>query len=387
VLKLAKGRLLAFRFANTCAIRLVASPRSAGPGQLALRAFAAAALTYAALAPASAAPQVHIEYGAPKTYHCEIKQSFDFPNMHTQTWVLYAPLAPATESQAYVSGTFTVNGASATPTIVSECSALRRPMYGMILQVQPGDVLHQTNLDCEVDYSVTEWPRRLAAGPSRTHIAPLDHATRAACLAAGPTIDYTDRRFQAWLTRNALRRGKHETDLEFARHAFDTIRPMYNYQWIHGESASCSDVCARNHADCGRISCLFVSTLRANGIPARPLVGHNLTNAPSADDPTQVHVISEFYATGIGWIPVDMSAAISNHAAPASDSFGTENGVFLTMHTDFDMLVDSVYFGKRNQWAFQMPIAFVRGPGSIAGFSSQSTWQVTTSDRTATAAL
>ena len=333
--------------------------------------------------PTRAEPGMHIVFGTARTFHCSIKESFEFPNMQTRTWILYAPVAPTTETQSNPTGKFFPAGVDAVPSVVREGSVLHRPIYGMMLHVPAGDVVNQTRLDCEVDYTVTERPRWLAAGPPRSPVSGLNAATRTACLAASPTIDYTDKVFQSWLDKNSLHRRKHETDIAFAKRAFETIRPLYVYQWLHGEPPACSEVCRRDHADCGRISCLFVSTLRANGIPARALVGHTLDNRPSADDPMHLHVVSEFFATAIGWVPVDMSAAISDHNKAENEIFGRENGAFMTMHTDVDMLVDSIYFGTRNEWVFQTPIAFVQGTGTVAGFSTSGSWLVTTPDKRA----
>jgi len=49
-------------------------------------------------------------------------------------------------------------------------------------------------------------------------------------------------------------------------------------------------------SDCGGLATLYVSILRANGIPARCLTGRSI-------DPNTPHVKMDFYAEGVGWVP------------------------------------------------------------------------------------
>jgi transglutaminase-like putative cysteine protease len=44
-------------------------------------------------------------------------------------------------------------------------------------------------------------------------------------------------------------------------------------------------------------------------------------------------VKAEFFAEGIGWVPVDISSAITQHDVSAS--FGRDNGDFIVMNFDY----------------------------------------------------
>jgi hypothetical protein len=63
----------------------------------------------------------------------------------------------------------------------------------------------------------------------------------------------------------------------------------------------------------------------------------------------QCHVKSEFYATNIGWIPVEMSAATEDKLSNPARYFGVDAGNFLTLHVDPDLVIDSLWFGVRRR--------------------------------------
>ena len=65
-----------------------------------------------------------------------------------------------------------------------------------------------------------------------------------------------------------------------------------------------------NGGDCGNQASVFISLLRAKGIPARHVV---LCRVGSA------HVRAEFYLAGYGWIPADPNG---EQSAPSLDWFG-----------------------------------------------------------------
>ena len=75
--------------------------------------------------------------------------------------------------------------------------------------------------------------------------------------------------------------------------------------------------------DCGNLSSIFVSLMRAKGIPARHLV--------SIRPDGSWHIWADFYMQGYGWIPVDPTY---KHNNPKGDYFGKvsikTNGIILS---------------------------------------------------------
>jgi transglutaminase-like putative cysteine protease len=55
--------------------------------------------------------------------------------------------------------------------------------------------------------------------------------------------------------------------------------------------------------ECGDFSALFCALCRADGIPARPVVGRVADDYPN--DSSDCHVWAEFLLPGYGWVPVD----------------------------------------------------------------------------------
>ena len=68
---------------------------------------------------------------------------------------------------------------------------------------------------------------------------------------------------------------------------------------IYDGDNSVNAIIERMSGDCGNQHAIWLSLMRAKGVPARPLVMY------SPDDFT--HVRAEFCVAGYGWIPVDVT--------------------------------------------------------------------------------
>src|SRR4051794_35197918 len=113
---------------------------------------------------------------------------------------------------------------------------------------------------------------------------------------------------------------------------------------------------------------VFTSVLRANKIPARNLVGRWAEPATKGIKGVgngmyyQWQVRSEFFADGIGWVPVDLgSAKMRDESKEGLVYFGHDAGHFLTSHVDQDFTVDVPLMGPRTLEGFQAVNWFVRG--------------------------
>ena len=99
--------------------------------------------------------------------------------------------------------------------------------------------------------------------------------------------------------------------VEFARKAYDYVAKNFTYKNPLTGLHRLDDIFANGGGDCGNLSSIFISILRKKGIPARHVVGRK----PNGD----LHIFSEFYLEGHGWVPVDVTYRMSK---PDVDYFG-----------------------------------------------------------------
>ncbi len=92
--------------------------------------------------------------------------------------------------------------------------------------------------------------------------------------------------------------------LEFAHRAYLYVSDHFQYRDPDLNLIPLSEVLRNGGGHCGNLTSVFVSLLRAQGIPARHLTGKR----PGIDtDYNSCHIWSDFYLEGYGWIPVDVS--------------------------------------------------------------------------------
>jgi transglutaminase-like putative cysteine protease len=174
-----------------------------------------------------------------------------------------------------------------------------------------------------------------------------------------------------------LHREKRERDLEFAWRVFSLLSQLYQYEYKAEQDRRASLICATNRTDCGGISGLFVSTMRANSVPARMLFGTWAHSDPPGKQLANAHVKAEFYAEGIGWVPVELSAMTgTNRPANPMDCFGTFNADFVTFHVDPDFVIDTGPFGRQNISWLQLPGVWAAGSGNFDGTYQNFSWTV-----------
>jgi transglutaminase-like putative cysteine protease len=72
--------------------------------------------------------------------------------------------------------------------------------------------------------------------------------------------------------------------------------------------------CDARRGNCTDFHAIFIGYCRAVGIPARFAIGFPLPADRGAGQVSGYHCWAEFYAKGIGWVPVDASEAAKNPA-------------------------------------------------------------------------
>ena len=216
-------------------------------------------------------------------------------------------------------------------------------------------------LTAEAEYDVTIARRTLEPGASSSPVRRLTLAERSALLAATTHFDFTGSRFQGWLRKQGLRRQPGERDLNFAHRAMAKLVTTHTYRLEASSKRSASAVCASGWSDCGGLATIYVSILRANGIPARCLTGRSIK-------PNTPHVKMDFYAEGAGWVPADPAVAIGSHRADAG--FGRDH---------FDMVIahfDVIRLNGKYQWLQGIPtLQLLNLDGSGGKITSEHTMQ------------
>jgi transglutaminase-like putative cysteine protease len=242
-------------------------------------------------------------------------------------------------------------------------------------------------LSGRVEFQTTLYSRTLVRrepGESYPPAETLSKLERQSALAETPTIDFSSETFKRWLRAKDLRKKPDESDLDFGRRAFLAITRAYQYQYVDGMDRHASFTCQQHKADCGGLCALFAATLRANKVPARLRVGH-WAKSEDPHPPAQghvahkAHVKAEFYAAGVGWIPVDLSGAVEFDKTPEGlRYFGNDKGDFLTVHLDYDVEFDSGLWGVKSVRHLQSVHYYVRGEGTLDNARIDRNWQVET---------
>jgi hypothetical protein len=184
------------------------------------------------------------------------------------------------------------------------------------------------------------------------------------------TLDYKAPAFEKWLERNRLRRDKDEGDIHFARRVYLTIKKEFKYG---PGSAVASKMVETRQGDCGGLASVFVCALRANGIPARCLCGKWAASAVAGQTDNgaayyQDHVKTDFFARGVGWVPVDPYSGLQfDKTKQGFDNFGNDHGDHITFNVDYDLIVPTEIAGRQELSLLQNVSFFVHGKGSLKG--------------------
>ncbi len=123
-------------------------------------------------------------------------------------------------------------------------------------------------------------------------------------------LDDTIRRW----AREVVDKAGAKTDLEMARGIYNHVVATVKYDksgkgWGNGDIYY---ACDARRGNCTDFHAIFIGYARAVGIPARFAIGFPLPADRGAGKIAGYHCWAEFYAKGIGWVPVDASEAAKN---------------------------------------------------------------------------
>jgi transglutaminase-like putative cysteine protease len=319
-------------------------------------------------------PIYHIESVTTRHVRCTLNLTSCAPHLAADKWLVIIPQPVNLPGQTLCGESLTIDSGPVQSATELDQSPLHRPV--VIAVVNASSALAQRSLNVTASYDVSLTARWLAPGAPLQRVPGLSKMERTAYLSQAPTTDFAAPAFQQWLTVNNLRRLPGEDDLAFAQRTFNKIRSLYSYSYQPNQDRKASSICLTNAADCGGLSNLFVAAIRQAGIPARIDVGRWACVAGSNDELHDMHVKSEFYVEGIGWIPVEMSGAVSNKTDDSSLYFGRDTGQFLTMSVNTDYVIDAHSWGTKHLLALQGICYWSAGTGSFDGCRENDNWCV-----------
>lgn len=122
-----------------------------------------------------------------------------------------------------------------------------------------------------------------------------------------------------------------EDIITFARKSYEWTATNIKYGNNNKGLHPISELMKTKESDCGNFASVFISLLRAKGIPAR----HIVMIEPNS---SEWHVRAEFYIPAYGWIPVDPTYKNSN---PRGDYFGKFTGKFIVMSFGVNLTINS----------------------------------------------
>ncbi len=118
--------------------------------------------------------------------------------------------------------------------------------------------------------------------------------------------------------------------IDYARKCYEWTAQNMTYGNMNTGLHTITDLMKTKKGDCGNFSSVFISLLRAKGIPARHVVMISPTESG-------YHVRAEFYIPAYGWIPADPTFRNSD---PLGDYFGIFTGPYVVMSFGVNSIVE-----------------------------------------------
>lgn len=169
-----------------------------------------------------------------------------------------------------------------------------------------------------------------------------------------------DDKIRAW-AREVTEAAHAHTDVEMARAIYDHVVATVKYDKT-GKGWGRGDIyyaCDARRGNCTDFHAIFIGYARAVGIPARFAIGFPLPEERGAGKIAGYHCWAEFYAKGIGWVPVDASEAAKN-PAKREYFFGAHDENRVELSKGRDLLLQPKQHDERLNY-FVYPYAEVDG--------------------------
>ena len=298
------------------------------------------------------------------------------PKLKATDWEIVIAQLPELPGQTKVKSTLVAVPPGPTAVALKDRSALGRPLLALKVPAKTPEL--KTAINVLVTYEATLRSRvltELEPDMKAPKVVALSAGDRKKALAATAKLDFETPVFKKWLADQKLIREPKETDIDFARRTFEALRDV-KFTLAANMDRKASSVALAKKSDDSGMAILYVAVLRANKIPARVLFGR-LTLSAIKGKNYQWQTSSEFYADGVGWVPVDASRAFRrNGAIGGAGYFGHGDGDFVTFHVDPDITVDVPANGVKTLETLQTAGWYVRGEGTGDGIQFREDWTI-----------
>jgi transglutaminase-like putative cysteine protease len=295
---------------------------------------------------------------------------FTAPRKQATAWIVKTPRAPELPYQTDVRSVLEPGGHAE-----DERSELKRQVLTAVVPASADG----KGLSARVKHQATIWSRRLVPlGPGEvaTPCPPLTSAERKLALRTSPSCDFQSDYYQSWQKSLGLARGKGERDLDFARRVFLVLHQSFSYAKKPAKDLGLRPTLETHSAACADLSNVFVAVMRANDVPARVVAGwHARSQKPDEKGICNSHAKAEFFADGVGWVPVEAAGAASGRVGAGNAYFGFDQGDFLVVHVDIDLLLGAGPHTVSTRFLTHT-ICWSNGSGDYEGSSQRDTWQV-----------
>ena len=190
-----------------------------------------------------------------------------------------------------------------------------------------------------------------------------------------------DGKIREWASE-VVERAHAKTDLEKARAIYEHVVSTVKYDktgtgWGRGDIYY---ACDSRRGNCTDFHAIFIGYARAIGVPARFAMGFPLPRERGSGRISGYHCWAEFYAKGIGWIPVDASEAAKDPARRLY-FFGAHDENRIQFSRDRDLVLTPLQAGPPLNF-FIYPYAEVDGKefqGLETGYHFQDVAEISSS--------
>lgn len=294
-------------------------------------------------------------------------------------WQVFLPDAPELPSQTKVK-----TATEPASKVVTEKGPLARTVRYFEVRAKgtPGAVL---NMKFDVEATLRSRALvELKPGEVAPDVPPLPDAERKLYLAPTTRVDYETKAFREWLEANKLTRAKGESEVSFAERVLEVIRGTFTYHFDPDADKRASVACASAKTDCAGMSFVLIGALRAHDIPARALVGRRAQPPAPKSKPGDLHhdrphVRAEFFAAGVGWVPVDAADAQASRR-PVRAFVGRDPGDLIVLHVDADLQLPYPEKVREAQFLQVNPSYWTHGKGTFDVTFGPPTWSVTVTE-------
>ncbi len=316
-----------------------------------------------------------LEVSPAKKVRAELSMKVTAPQLKAKEWIVFASKPPQTGGQK-VTASIVPQG-----TTLRDLDSFTQSVMMARIPVRSKSQEHAITPRVLVEaelFARKLVPRTSQPGPTET----LSRIDRASFLRETSLIDHSSESYQQWLSSQGLQRNQEESQIGYARRVFLHVRRSFSYDYQSDMNRLGSDICRAGRSDCGGLSIVFVSAMRANDIPARLLAGRWAQSSEAGKklngvDYHRQHVKAEFYAEGVGWVPVDLtSGGLPDKDTEGLRFFGNDPGDFVTLHFDHGLKVDTIHFGEKEVEWMQSARYWVTGSGTLDGSTTEKVWVV-----------